>query len=126
MILSDALSRQPDHCPEEEVSEETILLPDTFFLNILDTELQDQILNANKYNFDVLKAMDGLKNKGMNGLQKDLEDWTVKEKDGKRMLFYQGRNYVPKDDDLRQDILKLHHDHETAGHPGELEMFNLI
>ena len=67
---------------------------------ILDTELQDRILNADKYNFDVLKAMDILKNDGMNGLWKDLEDWTITEKDGKRMLFYQGRNYVPKDDDL--------------------------
>ena len=62
--------------------------------------------------------MDVLKNEGINGLQKDLEDWMVKEKEGKKMLFYQGRSYVPKDDNLRQDILKLHHDHETAGHLG--------
>ena len=100
MILSDTLSRQPDHCPEEEASEETVLLPDSLFLNILDMELQDRILDADKYNFDVLKAMDVLKNEGMNGLQKDLEDWMVKEKVGKRMLFYQGRSYVPKDDNL--------------------------
>ena len=129
MILSDALSRQLDHCPEEEVSEETVLLPDLLFLNILDTELQDsldRILDADKYDFDVLKAMDVLKNKGMNGLQKNLEDWMVKEKEGKRMLFYQGRSYVPKDDNLQRDILKLHHDHETAGHPGELETFNSV
>ena len=126
MILSDALSRRPDHCPDEEMTEETVLLPDTLFLNILDTELQDQILNADKYDFDILKAMDVLKSEGMNGLQKDLENWTITEKDVKRMLFYQGRNYVPKDDNLRRDILKLYHDHEMAGHPGELEMFNLV
>src|SRR5271163_1687887 len=27
---------------------------------------------------------------------------------------------------LRQDIVKLHHNHEMAGHPGELETFNSV
>src|SRR5208282_3764925 len=126
MILSDALSRRPDHCPDEEISEESVLLPDTLFMNLLDTDLQDRILNANEYDFDVLKAMDVLKEGGMAGLRKDLEDWTITEKDGRKMLFYQGRNYVPKDDNLRRDILKLYHDHEMAGHPGELETFTSI
>jgi Integrase zinc binding domain len=30
------------------------------------------------------------------------------------------------DQELRQDILKLFHDHKTAGHPGELETYNLV
>src|SRR5208282_5676190 len=73
MILSDALSRRPDHCPDEEVSEESVLLPDTLFMNLLDTDLQDRILNASEYDFDVLKAMDVLKEDRMAGLRKDLE-----------------------------------------------------
>ena len=36
-------------------------------------------------------------------------------------MFYKGRNYVPDDLNLRRDIVKMLHDHETAGHPGEAE-----
>jgi RNase H-like domain found in reverse transcriptase/Reverse transcriptase (RNA-dependent DNA polymerase) len=35
MILSDALSRRPDHCPEEDEMKEEILLLDDLFLNLL-------------------------------------------------------------------------------------------
>ena len=34
--------------------------------------------------------------------------------------------YVPRDNTLRADILKAHHDTQMAGHPGEMKMFNLI
>jgi hypothetical protein len=40
---------------------------------------------------------------------------------GNNILFYKEKNYIPKDIDLRQDIAKMFHDHETAGHPGELK-----
>jgi hypothetical protein len=42
------------------------------------------------------------------------------------MIFFKGKNYIPKDLELRQDIVKMYHDHETAGHPGELETYNGI
>ena len=57
MILSDALSRQQDHCPEEDENDETILLPDSLFLNLLDLTLQDKIANAREYDFDVTNAI---------------------------------------------------------------------
>ena len=43
-------------------------------------------------------------------------------------IFYsfKGKNYVPRNDKLRQQIVELFHDHETAGHPGELEIFNAV
>jgi hypothetical protein len=31
MVLSDALSRRPDHCPEEDKTKEVILLSDNLF-----------------------------------------------------------------------------------------------
>jgi RNase H-like domain found in reverse transcriptase/Reverse transcriptase (RNA-dependent DNA polymerase) len=43
VILSDALSRRPDHCPEENETKEEILLPDDLFLNLLDINLRDRI-----------------------------------------------------------------------------------
>ena len=126
MILSDALSRRLDHCPEEDESEEAILLPDSLFLNLLDLTLQDRIANAKDYNFDITNAITILLEEGPTGIQNNLEDWKIEEKDRKKISFYKGKNYVPKDQDLQRDILKMFHDHETAGHPGELETYNAV
>jgi hypothetical protein len=40
------------------------------------------------------------------------------------MIFYKKKNYISKDQELQQDIVKMYHDHETAEHPGELETYN--
>jgi len=41
MIQSDALSQQPDHCPEEDNNnEDMILLPENLFINLIDIDLQ--------------------------------------------------------------------------------------
>ena len=45
---------------------------------------------------------------------------------GYRALFYKGKSYVPKDNNLLRDIVKMFHDHETAGHPGQLETYNAV
>src|SRR5271154_6836576 len=50
-------------------------------------------------------------------VQKDLADWTMEKHGDRNVLFYKGRNYVPKDQALRRDIVQMFHDHETAGHP---------
>ena len=99
MILSDALSRRPDHCPEEE-NEEAILLLDSLFLNLLDLTLQDRIANAKDYDFNVTNAIAILLEEGPTGIRSDLEDWKIEEKDRKKILFYKGKNYVLKDQDL--------------------------
>jgi Integrase zinc binding domain len=126
MILSDALSRRPDHCPEEDETKEEILLPDDLFLNLLDVNPRDRITKNKEYNFDVTKAIELLQEKGPTSIQNDLEDWKIEEVDDQKTIFYKGKQYVPKDQELRRDILKLFHDHETAGHPGELETYNLV
>ena len=49
MIQSDALSWWPDHGINESTrKEEQILLADELFINLLDTELQDQIINSSE------------------------------------------------------------------------------
>jgi hypothetical protein len=126
MILSDALSRRPDHCPEEDETKEEILLPDDLFLNLLDVNLRDRITKNKEYNFDVTRAIKLLQEEGPTSIQNDLEDWKIGEVDDQKTIFYKGQQYVPKDQELWRDILKLFHDHETAGHPEELETYNSV
>jgi len=53
-------------------------------------------------------------------------DWTLEKFEDRNILFYQGRNYIPLDKELRQNILKTFHDYKTAGHPGELQTYNAV
>jgi RNase H-like domain found in reverse transcriptase len=74
MILSDALSRRPDHCPEEDETKEEILLPDDLFLNLLDINLGDRITRNKDYDFNVTRAIELLQEEGPTIIQNDLED----------------------------------------------------
>jgi transposase InsO family protein len=127
MIQSDTLSRRPDYGSDEDHdNEDIILLPDNLFINLLDTDLQERITKTKDMDIEVKETLDHLLKKGPSNLQKDLSDWKIEEINGKTTLFYKGKNYVPKDQELRRDIVKMYHDHETAGHPGELETYNSI
>ena len=33
-------------------------------------------------------------------LKNDLNDWKIEEVDRKKMIFYKGKNYIPKDQEL--------------------------
>ena len=127
MIQLDALSQRPDFIPEEDHDNNNrILLPEEMFVNLIDIDLQDRIANSKNYDFDVKNALEMLLEKGPNTLQHDLEDWKLEEHNGKNVMFYKGKNYILNDLDLRRDIVKMFHDHEMAGHPGELETFNSV
>ena len=127
MIQLDALSRRLDHCPDKDQDNQDItLLPGNMFINLIDMDLQNRIASAVDYDHDIGNILKTLLEEGPTVLKNDLSDWTMEDFNGSNILFYKGKNYVPMDLKLRWDIVKLHHDHETAGHPGELEMFNSV
>jgi transposase InsO family protein len=127
MIQSDALSRRPDFVPDEDTdNEDIVMLPENLFINLLDLDLQKRIANCDNLDKDATDALAFILQDNPMMLRNDLDDWRVEDVDGKKILFYRGRNYIPMDTELRRDITRMFHDHETAGHPGELETFNAI
>jgi len=121
MIQSDALSRRPDHCPaEDNDNEDMVLLPDNLFIDLIDVDLQERIANIDKMDKDAETALLLL----LNG--KLADDWTLEKYGDRNILFYREKNYIPRDDLLRKDILRDFHDHKTAGHPGELQTYNAV
>ena len=116
MVQLDALSRQPNLIPAKDTdNEDMTLLPDNLFLSLLDLTLQDRVLNLGQLD-------DFLKSFSISDLPfGNPDDWKLELVDGKNTLFYKGQNYVPDDLDLRHDIVRMLHDHETASHPGEAE-----
>ena len=55
-----------------------------------------------------------------------INDWTIDKTDGQNILFYKEKNYIPRNTELRGEIVQNFHDHEKAGHPGEIGMYNAV
>ena len=102
-ILADALSRRPDLCPDKPDNKDMIMLPDHLFVNLIDTDLQNRIAAANNLDFD--EAIKALLEQGPTLLRQDLADWEIEDYNGKNILFYKGKNYIPKDNTLRHDLV---------------------
>jgi hypothetical protein len=105
MVQSDALSRRPDYGTDEQIEEEDkVVLPDNLFINLLDMELQERILNGKELDLDIKNAIETLMEEGLTSLKND--DWKIEEIDGRKTIFFKGKNYIPKDMELRWDIVK--------------------
>ena len=55
------------------------MLPENMFINLLDTNLQERILNGKGLDIDVKNAMETLLQEGPTSLKNDLEDWKIEE-----------------------------------------------
>src|SRR6202044_2368357 len=111
---------------DDHDNKDMVLLEKELFVNLLDLDLQERIAKSNSLDFNTTEAMEALLENGPTSLRNDLEDWKLESTDQGKVLFYKGKNYIPKDDNLRRDIVKKYHDLETAGHPGELETYNSV
>ena len=102
MIQSDALSRRPDHGIEGQLEEEDkIMLTEDMFINLLYANLEERILNGKELDINVKNAMETLLQEGPTSLKNDLEDWKIEEVEERKTIFYKGKNYIPKDQELQ-------------------------
>ena len=76
------------------------MLPENMFINLLDANLQERILNGKKLDIGVKNAMETLLQEGPANLKNDLEDWKIEEVDRRKTIFYKEKNYIPKDQEL--------------------------
>jgi Integrase zinc binding domain len=76
--------------------------------------------------YDAAEAIKELLEQGPKEAKKDLEGWEVEEFEGENVLFYKGKNYVPIDVELWREIVQRYHDHQMAGHSGELQTYNVV
>lgn len=113
------MSRRADHDKGESDNEAVTVLKEEWFrrqehdVEGEEREILDRI-RRNRGNQDraVIKA---LANKEMG--------W---EDDGKGLVTWQGRVYVPRDKPLRERIIRMNHDRVSAGHPGRYKTHELI
>ena len=105
MVQSDTLSRRPDFIPDEDTDNENVtMLPTDLFIQLLDIDLQRRIANTPHHDDEVTKALTTLLEQGPYTVRRDLDDWIIEKFEGKDIIFFKGKNYIPRDDNLRRDI----------------------
>jgi hypothetical protein len=81
------------------------MLPKEMFLKLIDVDLQQRIAmtdDLDNYAADALKL---LLDSGPTNMMAGLNDWTIEQAFGRNILFYKEKNYIPKNTELRRDIV---------------------
>jgi len=52
--------------------------------------------------------------------------WIGQYKLRDRSLYYRDRLYVPNDDKLKAELLRLYHETPAAGYPGRVKTYDLV
>ena len=125
---TDAFSRNPDWKPKEPRNKGMILINPKWdhsphIRQITIDPLNQEIINNTSYDPEVVKALETLRNtKDPASLKETLSTWTVHE----GIILYQGRIYVPQNDEIKRRLLERHHDALGAGHPGREKTLELL
>ena len=112
----DTLSRRPDFIPKEDTDNEGVtLLPQKLFTRLVDIKLNQKIAKSTKGDPQVLNALHALEGETPTRFRSRLSNW----KYNAEILTYRGWVFLPDKNDIWRDV--VHHDHQTAGHPGYLK-----
>jgi len=76
-------------------------------------DLLEEVRKSKVKDDEVVKAVEEMKRAGV----KMLRDKEWREVDG--VMYKEGKVYVPKDENLRAEIIRLHYDTPVAGHGGQ-------
>ena len=128
----DALLRWVDHRRgvEDDNTNVTLLKPEYFHVKALqqghvliegaEAGILSKIRKAKDFDENIIKAVEEMRKTSTKTLRSD--EWS--EEQG--LILFRGKVYVPKDKDLRREIVKLHHDSVVAGHPGRWKTLELV
>ena len=86
----------------------------------LEEEIVKKIKEARDKDEKVIKAVEEIKKAGVKMLRN--EEWQIKEE----LVLKEGRVYIPKDEKLRMEIIRLHHDMLIAGHGRQLKTVEIV
>ena len=121
MGKADGLSRRPDWRKGVEKDNEDRTLVKAEWLRkagieevlIEGVDLLKKVRESKAKDDEVVKAVEEMKRAGVKMLRD--EEW--REEDG--LMLKEGKVYVPKDGELRAEIIRLHHDTLVGGHGGQ-------
>jgi len=130
MGKADSLSRRPDWEVRVEKDNEDETLIKSEWLKVRRVEmveiivdgvdLLEEVRKSKVKDDEVLKAVEEMKRAGVKMLRN--KEW--REIDG--IMYKEGKVYVPRDEKLRVEIIRLHHDTPIGGHGGQWKTVELV
>jgi len=129
MGRADSLSRRVDWAEEVEKDNKNQTMVKKEWLKVrmmeqliegLEEEIVKKIKEARDKDEEVIKVVEEMKKVGVKTLRD--EKWQIEEE----LVLKEGRVYVPKDEKLREEIIRLHHDTPMAGHGEQWKMIELV
>jgi len=100
-------------------NENQIIIKDHWIRNMykvmvegLEVDLLEKIKKARSKDEDVIRVVEEMKKVRIRELRGN--EWKLEED----LILKEGKMYVPKDEELRVEIIQLHHDIPAAGHRG--------
>ena len=120
MGKADGLSRRTDwKIGTDQDNKNQVFIKDHWIHNMYEVvvegpevELVEKIRKARSKDEDVVRVVEEMKKTGVKELRGN--EWKI---EGDLMLK-EGKVYMPKDEELRVEIIRLHHDVPAAGHGG--------
>jgi len=128
MGKADELSRRADwKVGTDKDNENQIFIKDQWICNMSEVvvegpkvEIVEKIRKARSKDEDVVRVVEEMKKAGVKELREN--KWKI-EGD---LVLKEGKVYVPKDEELRVEIIRLHHDAPAAGHGGRWKTMELV
>ena len=117
---ADGLSRRPDwEIGVDKDNENQVVIKDNWIRNLQEVVIErpevdiiEKIKKARSRDEDVVRVVEEMKRAGVKELRG--EEWKVEGE----LVIKEGKIYVLKDEELRAEIIRLHHNVPAAGHGG--------
>ena len=124
----DGLSRRADwKVGVDKDNENQVFIKDNWIRSMYEVvvegpevDLVEKIKKARSKDEDVVRVVEEMKKVGVRELRGN--EWKLEED----LVLKEGKVYVPKDEELRAEVIWLHHDILAAGHEGRWKMVELV
>jgi len=128
MGKADRLSRRPDwKIGVDKDNENQVFIKDNWICSLQEVvikgpevEILEKIKKARSKDKDIVRVVEEIKRVKVKELQEN--KWKIEEK----LVLKEGKVYVLKDEELRVEIIWLHHDVPAAGHGGRWKTVELV
>jgi len=85
-----------------------------------EVDLLEKIKKTRSRDKDVIRMVEEMKKTGVKKLRGN--KWKIEED----LVLKEGKVYVPKDEELRAEVIRLHHDVPAVGHRGRWKTVELV
>ena len=128
MGKADGLSRRLDwKVGVDRDNENQIFIKDNWVCSLqevvieeLEEELLEKIKKARSKDKNVIRVVEEMKKTKVKELRGN--EWKIEGE----LVLKEGKVYVPRDEELRAEVIQLHHDVPAAGHGGQWKTVELV